>query len=54
MGAGAERMLREMVQALEALSVQRPLLLVLDDLQWSDEATVTLLTHLARGPSRPG
>ena len=49
-GAGAERMLREMVQALEALSVQRPLLLVLDDLQWSDEATVTLLTHLARGP----
>ena len=43
------RMLREMADALEALSVGRPLVLVLEDLHWSDHATLDLLAWLARG-----
>jgi DNA-binding winged helix-turn-helix (wHTH) protein/predicted ATPase len=43
-----ERMLRELVVAIEALSVERPLLLVLEDLQWSDDATIDWLTLVAR------
>src|SRR5262249_5673333 len=39
---------------IEELTVTRPLLLVLEDLHWSDYATLDLLTYLARrpGPSR--
>ena len=48
LGAGPERMLREMVEALEALTATAPLLLVVDDLHWGDDATVALLAHLAR------
>jgi DNA-binding winged helix-turn-helix (wHTH) protein/tetratricopeptide (TPR) repeat protein len=48
LGATRERMLREMVQALEALTAQTPLLLVLEDLHWSDPATLDLLASLAR------
>jgi DNA-binding SARP family transcriptional activator/pimeloyl-ACP methyl ester carboxylesterase/predicted ATPase/type II secretory pathway predicted ATPase ExeA len=40
-------MLREMVEALEALSEAKPLVLVLDDLHWSDRATLGLLEALA-------
>jgi len=47
-GATPERMLREMVEALEALTTEVPLLLVLEDLHWSDAATVDLLASLAR------
>ncbi|HEY8548711.1 MAG TPA: AAA family ATPase [Vicinamibacterales bacterium] len=47
-GATHERMLREMAEAIEALSVDRPLVLVLEDLQWSDPSTVDLLGALAR------
>jgi predicted ATPase len=39
-----ERMLRELAGAIEALTVERPLVLVLEDLQWSDYATVDWLT----------
>jgi predicted ATPase len=54
LGATQERMLRELAEAVEALTVTRPLLLVLEDLHWSDYATMDLLTYLARrpGPSR--
>jgi tetratricopeptide (TPR) repeat protein len=47
-GSSRERMLREMADALEALSTERPLVLVLEDLQWSDHATIDLLSFLAR------
>ncbi len=53
-GATRERMLRELVEGLDALTVDSPLLLVLEDLHWSDSATIDLLAMLARRhePSR--
>ena len=47
-GASRERMLRELVEALDALSVEAPLVLVLEDLHWSDSATIDLLAILGR------
>src|SRR5262249_40801545 len=49
-GATQERMLRELAEALEVLTATRPLLLILEDLHWSDYATLDLLTYLARRP----
>jgi predicted ATPase len=45
-------MLREGAEGLEALSAERLLVLVLEDLHWSDPATLALLALLAqrRGP----
>lgn len=43
-----ERMLRELTDALEVLTVEQPLLLVLEDLHWSDPSTVELLATLVR------
>ena len=53
-GAIAARMLRELAEALEVLTAEVPLLLVLEDLQWSDHSTVEALTYLAqrRAPAR--
>ena len=42
------RMLRELVEALEVLTAAQPLVLVLEDLHWSDASTVELLALLAR------
>ncbi len=42
------RMLREIALALEALTAQIPLVLVLEDLHWSDYSTVDLISSLAR------
>src|SRR5215831_270211 len=50
LGATRERMLREMAEAVEALTAEAPLVLVLEDLHWSDTATVDLLSLLARRP----
>jgi DNA-binding winged helix-turn-helix (wHTH) protein/predicted ATPase len=47
-GATRERMLREMGEALEALTVETPLVLVLEDLHWSDYSTLDLISYLAR------
>jgi predicted ATPase/DNA-binding winged helix-turn-helix (wHTH) protein len=47
-GATRERMVRELCDALEALSSEKPLLLVLEDLHWSDRPTVGLIAALAR------
>jgi DNA-binding winged helix-turn-helix (wHTH) protein/tetratricopeptide (TPR) repeat protein len=49
LGATRERMLREINEALETLTSDSPLLLVFEDLQWVDHATVDLLAALARG-----
>jgi len=43
-----ERMLREMAEAIEALTVESPLLLLLEDLHWSDHSTLDLVSYLAR------
>src|SRR5439155_18325837 len=48
LGTTRERMLREMAEALEVLSAERPLVLVLEDLHWSDYSTLDLLSLLAR------
>jgi hypothetical protein len=48
LGATRERMLREMAEALEALTAERPLVRVLEDLHWSDYATLDLVSLLAR------
>ena len=53
-GAAPARMLRELTEGLEALSNESPLVLVIDDLQWADPATIDLIASLARRcePSR--
>ena len=47
-GATRERMLREMAEAVEAMSAVAPLILVLEDLHWSDFSTLDLVAYLAR------
>jgi DNA-binding winged helix-turn-helix (wHTH) protein/tetratricopeptide (TPR) repeat protein len=42
------QMLREMADALEVLTRDRALVLLLEDLQWSDPSTVELIAYLAR------
>lgn len=49
-GATRDRMLREMAEALEALSGDRPVILCLEDLQWSDYSTLDLLSVVASRP----
>jgi DNA-binding winged helix-turn-helix (wHTH) protein/predicted ATPase len=44
------RMLRELAVALERVTAETPLVLVMEDLQWSDYGTVDLLTTLAQRP----
>jgi DNA-binding winged helix-turn-helix (wHTH) protein len=48
LGATRERMLRELCAALETITANTPLLLVLEDLQWVDHSTVDLISALAR------
>jgi tetratricopeptide (TPR) repeat protein len=45
-GATKQRMLREIGDALGALSLDAPLLLLLEDLRWADRPTIDLLRHL--------
>jgi DNA-binding winged helix-turn-helix (wHTH) protein/tetratricopeptide (TPR) repeat protein len=47
-GVTRERMLRELAEAVEALTATRPLVLVLEDLHWSDGATLDWLAYVAR------
>ncbi|CAM3726569.1 ATP-binding protein [Deinococcus frigens] len=42
------RIFEQYANVLEALAKEQPLLIVLDDLQWADEASVGLLFHLSR------
>jgi len=46
--APPERMLREMAEALERLTAETPLVLVLEDLHWADYSTLDLVSALAR------
>jgi len=47
-GATRERMLREIGDALETLTTDFPLVLILEDLHWSDYSTLDLISYLAR------
>jgi energy-coupling factor transporter ATP-binding protein EcfA2 len=53
-GATQERMLRELCEALEHLSVERPVVLAIEDLQWSDLSTINIVSMLGsrRSPAR--
>jgi DNA-binding winged helix-turn-helix (wHTH) protein/predicted ATPase len=48
LGPTRERMLREMGEALEALTADLPLVLILEDLHWSDYSTLDLISYLAK------
>jgi DNA-binding winged helix-turn-helix (wHTH) protein/predicted ATPase len=48
LGVTQQRMLREMTQALEALAAEAPLVLLLEDLHWSDFSTLELISAIAR------
>ncbi|HEV8718767.1 MAG TPA: AAA family ATPase, partial [Candidatus Binatia bacterium] len=47
-GATRERMLRELAEAVEALTAERPLVLWLEDLHWGDYSTLDLVSYLAQ------
>lgn len=49
-GLTQERMLREGVDALQTIAADRLLILVLEDLHWSDASTLDFLMRIARGP----
>lgn len=48
LAATRERMLREMAEFIETVTVERPLILVLEDLHWCDPSTLDLVSWLAR------
>ncbi len=45
-GATQGRMLRELAEAFEVLAAERPVVLVLEDMQWSDRSTMDLVAML--------
>ena len=47
-GATRSRMLREMLEALDAVCATAPLVLVLEDLHWADDSTLDLVAALLR------
>ena len=49
-GLTPTRMLRELAEALEVLTAERLLVLLLEDVQWSDCSTVEALAYLAQRP----
>ncbi|HEY1897330.1 MAG TPA: AAA family ATPase, partial [Terracidiphilus sp.] len=53
-GTHAERLPGELCAALEELAIEKPLLLVFEDVHWADESTLGLISALARRrtPSR--
>jgi DNA-binding winged helix-turn-helix (wHTH) protein/tetratricopeptide (TPR) repeat protein len=54
LGATRERMVREICEALESLTTQDPLVLLLEDLHWVDPSTLDFISALARrrGPAK--
>ena len=47
-GTGRSQLFQQVTNLLQSLTKVHPLLLVLDDLQWADTASVSLLFHLGR------
>jgi len=54
LGATRDRMLREIREALDTLSSEEPLLLVLEDLHWVDSSTIDLISAIARARGDAG
>src|SRR5215467_4033560 len=54
LGATRQRMVREICEALESLTAQDSLLLILEDLHWVDPSTLDFISALARrrGPAK--
>jgi DNA-binding winged helix-turn-helix (wHTH) protein/tetratricopeptide (TPR) repeat protein len=54
LGATRERMVREICEALESITAENPLVLILEDLHWVDPSTLDLISALARrrGPAK--
>ncbi len=52
LGSTRERMVREICEALEAISAQMPLVIVLEDLHWADHSTLDLISAVARRRDR--
>ena len=48
LGTTRDRMVREILDALDTLTLEAPLLLVFEDLQWADPSTAGLISALAR------
>jgi DNA-binding winged helix-turn-helix (wHTH) protein len=48
LGSVKERMLREITEAIEVLTAETPLLMVLEDVHWSDYSTIDVISYLAR------
>ena len=48
MGTTQARMLRELAEAVETLAKEAPLILILEDLHWSDVSTLDWLAYIAR------
>jgi len=48
LGTTRERMVREICEALEAITAQTPLVVILEDLHWADASTLDLLSAFAR------
>lgn len=53
-GATQQRMLRELSEALEAMTAQARICLCLEDLHWSDVSTLDWIASFARRPERAG
>src|SRR5262249_2908029 len=51
-GATQERLFRELANAVEVLTVETPFILWLEDLHWSDSATIELLSSLVHRQER--
>src|SRR6266404_5169227 len=54
LGSTPGRMVREICEALEAMTAQGPLIMVLEDLHWVDNSTLDVISALARrrGPAK--
>ena len=48
LGTTRERMVREICEALEAITAHTPLIVILEDLHWVDPSTLDLISALAR------
>jgi DNA-binding winged helix-turn-helix (wHTH) protein len=48
--ATRERMMRELTLAIEAIASDKPLVLKLEDIHWSDASTLDWIVHVARRP----
>src|SRR5262249_24351797 len=48
LGATRERMLRAMAEAIEGITAEVPLIMLLEDLHWADKSTIDLIAYIAR------